>query len=1110
MFSKENAKHQPPVQKKEPVGNSHALTPPPFQLAADPMQQKSEEKEENPSALQMKTGSGPTMDTPPADAGGNGSLPANLQAKAASTFGQDMSGVQVNENSSQASEMGALAYAQGNTINFAPGQYNPSSSQGQELIGHELGHVVQQSQNRVQPTTQAKGNPVNDDKGLESEADAMGAKFASAGSEKVAAGGTAQKKDSGQISAGPVQKKDDPATFFPAYEQQTQAILDFTYSKSNTWKKYKSNHSDLILTGKDFADAAKAVYDAADTKDLKRIPPAEIAVAQAMHEGGLKPPSEDSDLAINPFNVAKTDGGNKKGSALHLDNIKKDKGWKAARTQGVINYYKLMYSKFMPANNRPEDMLEYDSFNQNGDTKYSMRYATAFYYEAKIASTVGLMHMNRDNKMLSGSVGGSKGNAAPDLKAVYKYIQSYDKYPGKRKPDTKYAAMVKLEGGVPTKESLHKALYAIQQHEILPAESTFTSSKKAIAERMKTKHKADYQQQVDSRKGGIDGVASKHGTTIGYLYYYHELVTQGHVFESPDGKTEGTKTKTKAKASGAGSVLKGSGGLDFEGIAKQVWYAMFGGISLGTDEKKVYDNLAKLKNDSDNIAQFKAVYTKKYNSDVIADIKSEFSNSYWWGNQLDKALGYLNTDGAGNAGKKAGSAVKKAAQTQSGTITASALNVRSGPGTGHKTVGSALKQGASVSILEKKDGWFKIGQGKWVFGKYVKVAGGTKTNTGSPADVAVVAKPKTKSKTETHNNGHSNVGDFKLSASVGKGGANIVSDIKQVQDLLVALDYMAAGDAEVKATTEKMKTEPDGKFEESELTNTIKAIYEYQKLGATKRDSKNTKTTWKGDGNISKRGGTATSMGEMARINDQYGDNEIKNDDIANVLSNSQWRSQFRFGRNYRDGDDTKETAYCKYVKEVTGFSEAGDLVKAPADQQKKVKDKYGSKDWFDRPALKDHNIKTSEKARDSKPNYVCCWDTAGLMLGFSGASEKGANHKIQTFVQDIDDGKWTNQVEMGIQYIDGQLNSGKAVFIGIDKGKTKSHNEATTDHYILIVGKHKDGDKVFYEYFDPGTSYKSSGVNSKTNRLYIGSDNKTVKNDKKGYKLSQVRVNNE
>jgi outer membrane protein OmpA-like peptidoglycan-associated protein len=107
--------------------------------------------------------------------------------------------VNLHTESEQASQMGALAYAQGNDVHFAPGQYNPSSQSGQELIGHELAHVVQQRNGRVGVQAKERGIPLNQDSGLESEADAMG---------KLAAQGKKTGMSSqGNSESGPVQMK---------------------------------------------------------------------------------------------------------------------------------------------------------------------------------------------------------------------------------------------------------------------------------------------------------------------------------------------------------------------------------------------------------------------------------------------------------------------------------------------------------------------------------------------------------------------------------------------------------------------------------------------------------------------------------------------------------------------------------------------------------------------------------------------------------------------------------------------------------------------------------------------------------------------------------------
>ncbi len=120
--------------------------------------------------LQMKSAA------PPVQRKGEG-MPEPVRAKMEQAFGTDFSDVRVHTGN-QAEQVGALAYAQGNDIHFAPGQYHPETSKGQELLGHELAHIVQQKQGRVKPTTEVNGVAVNDDPSLEREADQWGTKAA--------------------------------------------------------------------------------------------------------------------------------------------------------------------------------------------------------------------------------------------------------------------------------------------------------------------------------------------------------------------------------------------------------------------------------------------------------------------------------------------------------------------------------------------------------------------------------------------------------------------------------------------------------------------------------------------------------------------------------------------------------------------------------------------------------------------------------------------------------------------------------------------------------------------------------------------------------------------
>ncbi|GGE72669.1 DNA/RNA non-specific endonuclease [Massilia psychrophila] len=79
-------------------------------------------------------------------------------------------GLPLTYNSSQPAQLNAHAYAQGTDIHIAPGQ--------EQHLPHEVWHVVQQAQGRVRPTVQMAGVAINDEGGLEREADAMGRRAA--------------------------------------------------------------------------------------------------------------------------------------------------------------------------------------------------------------------------------------------------------------------------------------------------------------------------------------------------------------------------------------------------------------------------------------------------------------------------------------------------------------------------------------------------------------------------------------------------------------------------------------------------------------------------------------------------------------------------------------------------------------------------------------------------------------------------------------------------------------------------------------------------------------------------------------------------------------------
>jgi hypothetical protein len=103
-------------------------------------------------------------------------LPEAVQQKMEAFFGTSFGDVHVHVGN-EASSIGAFAFTHGSDLYFAPGQYNPQTPQGQQLLGHELTHVVQQRAGRVRHSL-GSGVAVIQDPALEAEAERMGQRAA--------------------------------------------------------------------------------------------------------------------------------------------------------------------------------------------------------------------------------------------------------------------------------------------------------------------------------------------------------------------------------------------------------------------------------------------------------------------------------------------------------------------------------------------------------------------------------------------------------------------------------------------------------------------------------------------------------------------------------------------------------------------------------------------------------------------------------------------------------------------------------------------------------------------------------------------------------------------
>ena len=79
---------------------------------------------------------------------------------------------------------------------------------------------------------------------------------------------------------------------------------------------------------------------------------------------------------------------------------------------------------------------------------------------------------------------------------------------------------------------------------------------------------------------------------------------------------------------------------------------------------------------------------------------------------------------------------------ETATVTADALNMRSGPGISYSKRG-VLHKGAKVTILEKSKGWVKIkdssGKTAWVSGQYLSTSGGNSSSSSSSESAGYIA-----------------------------------------------------------------------------------------------------------------------------------------------------------------------------------------------------------------------------------------------------------------------------------------------------------------------------------------------------------------------------------
>ena len=121
--------------------------------------------------------------------------------------------------------------------------------------------------------------------------------------------------------------------------------------------------------------------------------------------------------------------------------------------------------------------------------------------------------------------------------------------------------------------------------------------------------------------------------------------------------------------------------------------------------------------------------------------KIKYGSSYGYVSSSYIKINSTSSNGStNNSGNTANPPSNSGSTQKTGKVTASILNVRSGAGTSHKVIGS-LRNGATVTIVETKNGWHKIKYGSsygYVSSSYIKInstsSNGSTNNSGNTAN----------------------------------------------------------------------------------------------------------------------------------------------------------------------------------------------------------------------------------------------------------------------------------------------------------------------------------------------------------------------------------------
>ncbi|WP_228565413.1 LysM peptidoglycan-binding domain-containing protein [Myxococcus sp. AB036A] len=142
-------------------------------------------------------------------------------------------------------------------------------------------------------------------------------------------------------------------------------------------------------------------------------------------------------------------------------------------------------------------------------------------------------------------------------------------------------------------------------------------------------------------------------------------------------------------------------------------------------------------------------------------------------------------------------------------------------------------------------------------------------------------------------------------------------------------------------------------------------------------------------------------------------------------------------------------------------------------------------------PWVSQYNASKVERAGDK-----ACFRAAVVMAAGAGATVTGPDNRIQVATGDDPNGGVTVNAaaaRRGREYIDGQLDAGKPVVVGVDhrSGRNSDNVDGITDHFVVITGRGTDEQgRTYYTFHDPATNHQQRGADTNpNNRFYVDQD---------------------